>query len=377
MTHHPPPVDLTAESAHDAVDERISVIGGVDTHLDFHVAAVVNALGALLATARFPATAVGYTELLAWMYGFGPLAAVGIEGTGSYGRGLATALGAAGIKIIEVNRPDRADRRRRGKSDTFDAEAAARTVLAGRGQIAKINTGPIEALRVVKLGYDSAIKQRTAVLNQIHQIRATAPETIRAELAGYTKNTLPARCARYRAVTDPARLADPVVATRQTLRTLARRVLDLTTEATQAETTLTSLVSQIAPTTLAQHGIGIHTAARLLITLGENPDRFHSEAAFAALCGVSPIPASSGKTNRHRLNRGGDRQANSALHMAITSRLANHPPTRTYITARTPDGKSDAHLRRKLKRYLARQLYPILRADLQALNTSNRPLDRP
>jgi transposase len=358
MTHHPSPTE-----------ESISVIGGVDTHLEFHVAAVINALGALLGTATFPATPAGYAELLAWLSGYGPLAVVGVEGTGSYGHGLATSLAAAGIEVIEVNRPDRADRRRRGKSDTFDAEAAARAVLAGRGHTAKINTGPFQALRMLKLGYDSAVKQRTAIINQMHQIRATAPEQVRTELAGYTKKTMPARCARYRVPTDPAKLADPVTATRQTLRSLARRVLDLTTEADQTETALATLVHQIAPATVAQHGIGIHTAARLLITLGENPDRFRSEAAFAALCGVSPIPASSGKTHRHRLNRGGDRQANSALHMAITSRLATHQPTRDYITTRTPDGKSDAHLRRKLKRYLARQLYPILRADLQALNT--------
>lgn len=219
---------------------------------------------------------------------------------------------------------------------------------------------------MLKSTYDSAVKQRTAVLNQMHQLIVTAPEPLRAQLTGLTKHTLPTVCAKFRP--DPTRLADPTMAAKRALRDLARRVLNLTQDADQLDVEITRLARTLAPATSATQGVGPHTVAQLLVTLGENPERFTSEAAFAALCGTSPIPASSGKTDRHRLNRGGDRRANSALHMVVLSRLAHDPRTRDYITARTPDGKSTPHLRRKLKRYLARELFTLLRTDLKALN---------
>lgn len=351
----------------DDAEGRLPVFGGVDTHLDFHVVAAVNALGALLDVATFPTTIAGYRALLAWLQGWGPLATVGVEGTGSYGAALARHLDQHQITVIEVNRPDRAQRRRRGKTDAYDAEAAARTVLAGAGSPAKINHAALESLRILKLAYDSATKQRTATLNQMTQLLVTAPEQLRASLSGLTKHTLPARCARLRP--DLTRLADPTEAAKHTLRGLARRVQALSKESSQLEAQITRLTHTLAPTTSAAKGVGPHAVARLLITLGENPHRFTSEAAFAALCGTSPIPASSGKTDRHRLNRGGNRQANSVLHMAVLSRLAHDPNTRAYIAARTTDGKSTPHLRRKLKRYLARELFTLLRTDLRALNT--------
>lgn len=347
-----------------AVAEQLPVFGGVDTHLDFHVAAVVNAVGALLAVARFPTNPAGYRDLLAWLEGFGPVMVVGVEGTGSYGAALARHLHAHDIKVLEVNRPDRAERRRRGKTDAYDAEAAARTALAGRAHTAKVNQGPVESLRVLKLAHASAVKQRTAAINQMHQLVATAPVEVRSQLDGLTKHTLPARCVRLRPGTD---LHDATAATKHTLRMLARRVQRLTEEIDELDTEITALVNQIAPTTLAAPGVGPHTVARLLITIGENPHRFNSEAAFAALCGTNPIPASSGRTDRHRLNRGGDRQANSAIHMIALSRLAHHQPTRAYIAQRTTNAKSDPHLRRKLKRYITRELFALLRTDLQAL----------
>lgn len=362
----PAPAVDDLEVRPDRPEDRLPVFGGVDTHLDSHVVAAVNALGALLGVATFPTTVTGYRALLAWLQAWGPLAAVGVEGTGSYGAALARHLDRHGVAVVEVNRPDRAQRRRRGKTDAYDAEAAARTTLAGVGSTAKINHGPLESLRVLKLAYDSAVKQRTATLNQMSQLLVTAPEQLRAGLAGHTKQTLPARCARLRP--DPARLADPTEATKHTLRGLAKRVQALTKEADRLDTEITALTRTIAPATSAAHGVGPHTVARLLIALGENPERFTSEAGFAALCGTNPIPASSGKTDRHRLNRGGNRQANSALHMAVLSRLAHDPRTRAYIAARTHDGKSTPHLRRKLKRYLARELFTLLRTDLRALN---------
>jgi transposase len=358
--------DGGADDLADGVTGRV-VIGGIDTHLDFHVAAAVTALGVLLATSTFPATATGYTRLLGWLRSLGTVHAVGIEGPGSYGAGLARHLAAAGIEIHEIDRPDRADRRRRGKSDAYDAESAARRVLAGLTRRAKLNTGAIEALRILKMQHDSAVKQRTATINQIHQLRVTAPEELRASLSGLTKKTLPAHCARYRI--DTTRLAEPLQAAKRALRGLAKRALALEEEARDLEREITALVTPLAPRTLAVVGTGPLTVAQLLITIGENPDRFTNQAAFAALCGVSPIPASSGKSTRHRLNRGGDRRANSALHMTCLSRLAHHQPTKSYIAARTNDNKSDAHLRRKLKRYIARELFTLLRDDINNITT--------
>lgn len=343
-----------------------AVYGGVDTHLEFHVVAAVNGLGALLGTEVFPTTVQGYARLLDWLTGWGRLALVGVEGTGSYGAGLSRHLLRHDIEVVEINRPDRADRRRRGKSDAYDAEAAARTVLAGRTLRAKINTGPVESLRMLKVQHDSAVKQRTATINQMHQLRVTAPAELREQLNGLTKHTMPARCVRFRV--DATQLGDPVQAAKKALRGLGRRVLALSEEIDDLAADITALTQAIAPTTCAALGAGPQSVAQLLITIGEHPERFRSEAAFAALCGVSPIPASSGKTQRHRLNRGGDRQANSALHMITLCRLAHHPPTKAYIAARSQDGKSDPHLRRKLKRYLARELFTHLRNDLQQLN---------
>lgn len=355
-----------SDTATPDAEGRLPVFGGVDTHLEVHVVVALNALGALLGVASFPTTAAGYRELLAWLQTWGPVAAVGVEGTGSYGAALARYLDRCEITVCEVNRPDRANRRRRGKTDAYDAEAAARTTLAGTAGTAKINHGPIESLRMLKASYDSAIKQRTATVNQMHQLRVTAPEELHDQLAGLTKHTLPTVCARFRP--DPARLADPVIAAKHVLRDLARRVQYLTEEATRLKAEITTLTASIAPGTTAARGVGPLTAAQLLITLGENPHRFTTEAAFAALCGTNPIPASSGKTDRHRLNRGGDRRANSALHMVVLSRLAHDQRTRDYINARTPDGTSTPHLRRKLKRYIARELFTLLRTDLRALN---------
>jgi len=353
-----------------ATIEPTMVVGGVDTHLDFHVAAALDGFGALLGVEAFPTTPRGYRTLLAWLAGFGPVAVVGVEGTGSYGAGLARHLHHAGIAVTEVNRPDRAARRRRGKTDAYDAEAAARTALAAHREhsapAAKLNQGAIEALRAYKNAHEQAVKQRTATLNLMHQLIVTAPEDLRQELAGLTKHTLPEHCARFRVTDNPDAMADPRAATKATLKRLGRRVLALVEESEFYHAQITALTASIAPTVLDQPGVGPQTLAQLLITISSNPDRFATEAAFAALCGTSPIPASSGKTDRHRLSRGGDRQANYALHMITLSRLRIHQPTRDYITARTPDGRSTPHLRRMLKRYIARELFPLLRDDLRA-----------
>lgn len=337
-----------------------SVTGGVDSHGDVHVAAAVcSSTQRLLGVASFPTTVVGYAELLDWLAGFGPLGRVGVEGTGAYGAGLARFLTAENIEVVEVDRPDRAERRRRGKSDTIDAEAAARAVLAGRATgTPKTRDGLVEAIRPWWVVYRSAVKDRTAATNRFHSLTITAPAELRTELEQITKKHRIATVARWR-----ARNGDDVVtaATRAALVELARHIGSLTDQADRAYAELDVLTDLTAPALRDIDGVGVCVAAQLLVTAGDNPERLHSDAAFAHLCGVAPIPASSGKTNRHRLNQGGDRQANHALWRIVMVRR-NHGDQRTldYFTRRTTDGLSDRDIMRCLKRYVAREIYNAL-----------------
>lgn len=339
--------------------DSAEVIGGVDTHHDTHVFAALDGRGGLLATAAFPATRAGYAEALAWLGGFGEVHRVGVEGTGSYGAGLARFLAGQAIEVLEVCRPNRAERRRRGKSDPIDAENAARAVLAGHATaIAKSHDGQIECLRILKNACDSAKKARTAAINQIHNTILCAPDTLREQLENRTGNDLLTACRNLR----PHTATDPIIgATKRALRDLARRVAYLDTEITDHKRDLAALTNTLAPTATTAFGAGPDTTAQLLITIGDNPHRLHSEAAFAHLCGVSPIPASSGRTNKHRLNRGGDRQANKALHTIALCRLAHDPRTRAYAARRTTQGLSKRDIIRCLKRAIAREMYKHLR----------------
>jgi transposase len=341
-----------------ASDDQTAIFGGVDTHHDTHTAAAVDAAGALLGTRQFPVTAAGYTALLSWLRSLGSVVRVGIEGTGSYGAGLAAALAAVGVCVVEVNRPDRSVRRRRGKSDPIDAEAAARAALAGTTGTPKTRDGAVECLRVLRVARSSARDQRADCMRRIKSLLVTAPEVIRAQLRGLTDTRLVATCAALRP--DPTRAQDPGTATRIALRVLARRYSTLTGELTELDKLLQPLVAAANPALLGVHGVGPEVAAQLLITAGDNPHRLHSEAAFAMLCGVAPLPASSGRTNRHRLNRGGDRQANNALWRIALCRMKTHPPTRDYVTRRRSEGLSKLDIIRCLKRYIARDIYRIL-----------------
>jgi transposase len=292
------------------------------------------------------------------MCAFGRLQAVGVEGTGSYGAALARHLTGVGVKVIEVNRPDRRQRRAKGKSDPLDAYAAADAVLAGRASaVPKAGDGITESIRALHIVRSGAVKSRTACMNELHALLVTAPAQLREELAGRTGAKLAQACAELRPLGD---LTDPAQGTRYALRSLAGRWHDLDTEITDLDTRLTALVKQARPDLLQIKGVGVETAAQLLSTCGDNPDRLYSEAAFASLCGVSPVPASSGKTTRHRLNRGGDRQANRALYVIAVSRMAHDPRTRTYLQHRTAEGLSKKEIIRCLKRYIARELYKIL-----------------
>jgi hypothetical protein len=280
-----------------------------------------------------------------------------VEGTSSWGAGLVRHLTAAAILVLEVNRPNRAERRRSGKSDDLDAIAAARAVQSGQATaLAKSKDGPVEAIRALRVARKSAIKARTQAANQLHGLVATAPDELRDQLRGLTVHQLADRCARSRP-TDPAAALG---GTRTALRSIARRYQNLTTEIADLDATLKPLVADAAPGLVAMIGIGTDIAGQLLVTAGDNPGRLAHEAAFARLCGVAPIPASSGLTTKHRLHRGGDRQANAALHRAIIVRLHCHPPTRAYVEKRIAEGRTKKDAIRSLKRYLARQVHAEL-----------------
>src|SRR4051812_39516807 len=348
---------------------ELDVFGGVDTHGRTHHAAAVDGSGRLLGDAEFAATAAGYAVLLAWLAGFGRVVKVGVEGTGTYGAGLARQLAAQGVAVVEVDRPDRKTRRRQGKSDPIDAVAAARAVLAGTATGApKTRTGPVEAIRALRVARRGAVKARTAALNQAHGLRVSAPEALRAELTGLTTTELVGRCAGFRI--DPARLLEPTMATRAALRAIARRVQALDEEIALADARLRPATATVAPRTAALFGAGPDVAGQLLVTAGDNPERLHSEAALAHLAGISPLPASSGRTDRHRLNRGGDRAANAAIHRIVLCRMRYHQRTRAYVDRRTAQGLSKKEIMRCLKRYVVREVHTALLADFDELTAA-------
>ena len=339
-------------------DKQIKVYGGIDTHADTHHVAVVDAAGRRLADVQVPTTAVGYRAALQFLRSWDGLVRVGIECTGSYGAAVTRAVRDAGIEVVEVNRPNRFDRRLRGKTDVFDAYSAAEAVLSGRATAApKGGDGLVESLRVLRNSRSSALSARTATINQIKGMLVSAPEQLRARYRGLSNTKLIATLAATRPTATPVTVDE---ATAYSLRLLARRWQALTEQIEDLAGHMKRLLEDHAPALMEVFGLGRDTAAQLLITAGDNPDRLRSEAAFAALAGACPIPASSGKTNRHRLNRAGDRQANSALYHVIIVRLRYDQETRDYAVRRTAEGKTKMEIIRCLKRYLVRQLYPLI-----------------
>jgi transposase len=339
-------------------DTEVAVILGVDTHLDFHVGVAVDHLGRRLGESSVPTTVKGYEKLLRWAEGFGPVRCAGVEGTSSYGAGLARHLRATGISVVEVERPKRRHLRRNGKSDPIDAEAAARAVLAGEavGE-PKSADGRVEMIRVLRSARQSAVKARTQAANQIQALRVTAPEELLNRLRGLSTKDLVSVAARFRLGDGPR---DVPTATRFALRSVARRYEALSEEIAELDAHLDRLVAQAAPELISLPGIGTENAATLLIVAGDNPQRLRSEASFASLCGVAPIEASSGKVVRHRLNRGGNREANRALYMICLARMRRDRRTQEYVARRTAEGKSKREIIRCLKRYVAREVYRVL-----------------
>ncbi len=346
----------------------VTVIGGVDTHKHTHYAAAIDEQGRLLGHQEFPANDGGYQSLLTWMRSHGQLLAVGVESTGSFGATLTRALTKAGEQVVEVNRPNRVARRMDGKSDRLDAEQIARAVLGQTSTATpKSKSGTVEVIRTLRVTRSSAVKARTSAFNTLWGVMIGAPSPLRDELVMLTKRTLVNRCLRLRPETDdflaltnePDRLL--MAAVKTSLRDLARRWKALDTEIKALNRQIDVLVRAAAPELVALHGVGVEIAGQFLVTAGDNTDRISNEAAFAKLCGVAPQPASSGRTSgRHRLSRGGDRAANSALYIVTIVRMRRHQPTRDYVQRRTAEGLSKREIIRCLKRYIAREIYANL-----------------
>jgi transposase len=340
------------------VESTRPITGGVDTHADVHVAAAVDANGGVLGVESFATTPGGYLELHHWLAQFGTVDRVGVEGTGAYGAGLARHLRGQGLMVIEVDRPNRQERRRNGKSDELDAIEAARAALSGRASgIAKSADGDVEAIRALLVARRSGRNVRVKYLNQIRHLVFTAPDELRERLRDVPADQLAATAAAFR----PAKRGDSVTyATKLAIATLGRRVLALDADGKRLDDALDTLVRRHAPKLLEVYGVGTHTAAILLVAAGDNPHRLKNEAAFAHLCGVAPLRASSGKVDRHRLNPGGNRQANHALWRIVFTRMASDERTRKYVARRLAEGRTTREIMRALKRYVARELYPHL-----------------
>lgn len=338
-----------------------AVTAGVDTHRDVHMVAALDQRGAELGVQAFSTDPAGHYSMLDWLERFGPVELVGVEGTGTYGAGLTRFLQRNDIVVVEISRPDRQERRSHGKSDEVDAIAAARAAQSGKATAQpKTRTGNVEAIRALRMVRRSATRDRTSAINQMRALVVTGPDDIRETFRGLTTKKLVSVAARLRP-SDPTTVHGT---TKFALRELARRVRFLNAEIKRVNDILSPLVTATAPGLIARHGIGIETAATLLVTAGDNPNRLHSEAAFAHLCGSAPINASSGLITRKRLNPRGDRLANEALWRIVMVRMSSEPRTRAYVKRRTIEGKSKREIIRCLKRYVAREVFKDLKQPL-------------
>lgn len=333
------------------------IVVGVDTHKDTHVAVALDQVGARVGQTVISVGRAGYEQLERWARRQGEKVIFGVEGTGCYGAGVASFLRRRGYRVVEVTRPDRQIRHRHGKSDPVDAEAAARAVLAGTAtSVPKSADGTVEMIRQVKIAKDTANTARSQAMVTVKSVVVTAPAQLREQLESLSNTRLIQACRQlsYDAMNGPADAAC------YTLRALAERYHDLDREVRLHDRVLQTLTRRAAPELSSSFGIGPDSAAELLVLVGDNPERIRSEGALAKLAGVCPIPASSGKTIRYRLNRGGHRQANAALHRIIVTRMRYHQPTMDYVTRRTIEGKTKREIMRCLKRLLIREIYQIL-----------------
>jgi transposase len=361
---------MTSRTAPEPVHDQVAVYGGIDTHKKTHYAAAIDDQGRLLGHREFPADDRGYRDLLSWLGTHGLITAIGVESTGSFGATLTRYLTGQKVRVVEVNRPNRLARHMDGKSDRLDAEQIARAVLGNTSTaIPKAKSGLVEVIRTLRVTRTSAVKARTQAFNTLCGVMIGAPSPLRDELVNMTKRTLVNRCLRLRPESDDLLelIADPhralAAGTKIALRNLARRWKALDDEVKTLNKQIEVLVHTVAPQLVQLHGVGTEIAGQFLVTAGDNAGRIRNEAAFAKICGVAPQPASSGRTSgRHRLSRGGDRAANSALYIVTIVRLRHHPATRAYVERRTAEGLSKREIIRCLKRYIAREIYANLPA---------------
>ena len=326
---------------------------GVDTHKDCHVAAALDRLGELRGELTIDANERGYAELAAWARRFGDDVAVGIEGAGSWGAGLCEYLQGEGVVVFEVERPRRRERRV-GKSDRLDALAAAKRVLAGEGLSTPRARGVRGAVQALLVAHRSCVGERTRLLNQLQALHTTAPLALRERIGEGNGKQLERRIAAMHAGACGPVEERVVFAV---LRDLARRSRALGAETRRYKRELAAMIGVLDPTLLAEPGVGPISAAKLITC---DPARFKHEAAFARCNGTAPLPASSGKTVRHRLSRGGDRQVNNAIHTIALSRSVHHAESRAYLARRVSEGKTEREAMRALKRHLSRRLYKRL-----------------
>ncbi|WP_429054053.1 IS110 family transposase [Aeromonas rivipollensis] len=338
-------------------DPRYKLYLGVDTHLEIHVATLINELGQVVKNKAFSASISGYGELFAWCKSYGFLQKAGIEGTGSYGAELTKFLLKNHIDVYEVMRPNRMESRLKGKTDAIDSENAARSVLSGEAKvIPKSHTGAVESLRGLLLTRNSAVKARTQAMNQIRALLVSGPDELKQSLYLPKPEVCATAClARCSNSSEPLMIS---------LELLAQRWGFLNDQVKTLDKVLKKLTLNTAQSLVSRFGVGANVAATLLVAAGDNASRLRKESSFAALCGVNPIPASSGKTTRHRLNRGGCRSANNALWTVAMVRMRGDPRTKDYVARRTAEGLSTKEIARNLKRYIARELFPLILKDL-------------
>lgn len=340
-----------------ADDRPGQVFGGVDTHAGVHVAAAVDLVGRVLGSESFPVSGEGYERLLGWLRGHGELARVGVEGTGSYGAGLTRFLAGQDVVVAEVSRPDRQRRRRHGKSDPVDAVSAALAALRGDCGIPKSGTGAAESVRALKVARRGAVKARTQAGNQLRDLVITAPAVLREQLQDLGDAARAAAAAAFTC----GDAADAAEGMKAAMASVAGRWRAADAEVTRLDAALAGLIARTAPAGfLDRQGVGTQSASALIAATGDNPGRVRAEAGFAAMCGVSPVDCSSGKQERHRLNRGGDRQANSAIWRIVITRMRYDPRTRAYVAKRTGEGKTRKEIIRALMRYVAREVWKAL-----------------
>lgn len=344
------------------------VIVGVDTHKEVHVAAAVDWQGTLIDERTFATTRQGYRQLESWARSLGEVLRVGIECSGSYGSGLARHLAKNGFAVLEVTFPDKTVRRKRGKDDFIDAEMAAEAAFTGARTVTpKSRDGMVEALRVLQKTRSTAVAARRVALQMIRADIISAPEELRDQLRGMTRMQLVRHLVATRP--DSTDFKTPLGATKIALKRLAKRYVDLDDEISELDDMIGEILAEAAPLLVRCKCVGAQSAAQLMVTAGDNPERLKSEASFAMLCGVAPVPVSSGMTYRW-LNRGGDRQANSAIHIIAIGRLRTDERTKEYVAKKMAEGHTKMEAIRCLKRYIAREVYYAIKRQRELVNCS-------